>query len=116
MLNDVGTPPDDSPDRLPAGRPGTRVRHTPAGDSMTRPTTSHPAINHSTAGHVVPTIIANEPGRHHSRHMGEPTRIDPMFAMPFEERGSSFNVTMSIVAIALFALLIFMAWWTLGYQ
>ena len=98
MLNDVGTPPDDSPDRpAAAGRRGPRVSHSPT-------------------GHIKPTIIANEPGRHHSRYMGEPTRTDPMFAMPFEERGSSFNMTMSIVAVTLFALLILMAWWTLGYQ
>jgi hypothetical protein len=93
MLNDVGMPPEENPDQPP----------------------HHGRAIHA-SGHIAPTVVRTEIGRHHTRHMGEPTRTDPMFAMPFEERGSSFNVTMSIVAVSLFAVLILMAWWTLGYK
>ncbi|MBC7784663.1 MAG: hypothetical protein H7144_12565 [Burkholderiales bacterium] len=53
-------------------------------------------------------------GTHHTRYIGEPTQTDPLYAMPFEERGSGFNIVMSIVALGLFAVLVALAWWTLG--
>ncbi len=52
-------------------------------------------------------------GKHHARYMGEPTHIDPEYEMPMEERGSGFNVTISLVVLVMFAFLIFFSWWTL---
>lgn len=89
MLNDVRPPPVDTP--APTATRETRF--------------AEPALSH---------LERAEPGLHHTRYVGEPTQTDPLYAMPFEERGSNFNIAMSIVAIAMFGSLIAVAWWTLG--
>ncbi len=64
--------------------------------------------------HLKPHTDANEPGKHHARVLGEPTHIDPIYSMPLEERGSGFNIGITIIALVLFVTLLFAAWWTLG--
>ncbi len=64
--------------------------------------------------HLRPHSNDKEPGTHHSRYLGDIPTTDPLYSMPFEERGSGFNIAMSVVALLLFGTLIVAAWWTLG--
>lgn len=89
MLNDVRPPPVE----------------TPARESLRTARFAEPALSH---------VERIEPGVHHTRYIGEPTHTDPIYAMPFEERGSNFNIAMSVIVIALFGSLLAVAWWTLG--
>lgn len=97
MRNDVHPPPPD-PDEAP--RPH-KVIHDPVAHPV-REAVSSPH-NH----HLEPHQDLREPGKHHSRIVGDATRTEPMYAMPMEERGSSFNVWMTVLALAVAIAIIF---------
>jgi len=103
MLNDVRPPPAEP--KVPV-EGNERLHHAlPHAESLHK----------NGAHHLHPHIDATEPGKHHSRYMGDiPTTTDPIYAMPFEDRGSGFNIAMSVVTLLLFGVLIVAAWWTLG--
>lgn len=86
MLNDIKPPPDLDRD----GRLGA-------------PPEPH---------HVRPHIDPKEPGLHHARIVGEPTHIDPEYAMPLEDRGSNFNIVMTCIAAGIVVIvLLTVVWW-----
>jgi hypothetical protein len=59
-------------------------------------------------------VDTKEPGRHHSRYLGDIPTTDVVYAMPMEDRGSNFSITLSIVTIALFSLVVLSVWWMLA--
>ena len=83
MLNDVKTPPpmprDDQPGLPPVAPTMTTTRKL-AEDVHTDP---------------------QEPGTHHARIFGEKTHLDPEYAMPLEDRGSTFSIGLTLAAGAL---------------
>ena len=94
MLNDVKPPPREPPADQPA--PGTEAR---PHNAAVKP-----------HGHIQPHIDPKEPGLHHARIMGEKTPTDAIYAMPMEDRGSTFSVGLSIVVIVVFTVLLVAVW------
>jgi hypothetical protein len=100
MLNDVKIPPmmKDSPD-LPAASPPT----SPGVPVQPLPLTPEPL---KPAPHSVPhpnqTIHTDrqEPGTHHARYFGDKPITDAAYAMPLEDRGSTFSVGLTVAALA----------------
>jgi hypothetical protein len=111
MLNDIGVPPvpprDDPP---PDPKTSTAAARTPhAGDVVVngKPVVLHPPVPDKVANDT-PRAHAEtkRPGHHHPRIVGEATRVDPIYAMPLEDRGSTFSITLSIVVIVVFVVLV----------
>lgn len=134
MLNDVKPPPPAEP--ADPNRPATAgpvpisATHGPGAvaptpsirpDEVTRPV--DPAAPDS--GHVPRSLFVQphahvraevdpvEPGLHKSRAMGERTPTDAIYAMPLEDRGSTFSVGLSIVVIVIFTVLVLTIWLSL---
>lgn len=63
--------------------------------------------------HLSPQMNPREPGLHHSRFLGEPTRTDLVYDMPLEERASNFSITLSLIVLALAVVLLGSIWWML---
>ncbi|GIW75468.1 MAG: hypothetical protein KatS3mg104_0531 [Phycisphaerae bacterium] len=63
--------------------------------------------------HLTPQMNSREPGRHHARFLGEPTRTDPIYETPLEERASNFSITLSLIVLGLAAALLGSIWWML---
>lgn len=61
---------------------------------------------------IRPHADPSEPGLHKTRVMGEPTHIDPEYAMPMEDRGSFFSLTLSAVVVGVVFLLLLIVWWS----
>ena len=124
MLNEIKPPPPDpddvgaaSPAILPGATgpsPSIRPNEVTRAIDPTAPDSGHIPRNPLVKphAHIVPHANLNEPGLHKTRVMGEPTRIDAEYAMPLEDRGSSFNLTLSAVVVGVFALLLLIVWWT----
>jgi hypothetical protein len=130
MRNDIGIPPvspdnDPQPPLTPAvklGQPSlSEQSHQPippvphAGDVIVNgkpivvePPVEHDIANETPRAHVDP----REPGRHHTRRVGEATATDAIYAMPMEDRGSTFSITLSVVVIVLFVLMLLIVWWS----
>ena len=117
MLNDVKPPPLDRPEPMdtlpnppaPANTAGPvpgvvfnppTVPHSTTAGGPARGVEAHPS------GHVVPNVDEKEIGRHKTRFVGDHTRINPIYAMPLEDRGSTFSIGLSIVVIVVFVSLI----------
>ena len=61
--------------------------------------------------HAEPHMDLKEPGLHHARVMGDATHINPEYAMPMEDRGSSFSIALTIcVFVAVVAVLMAIFW------
>lgn len=63
--------------------------------------------------HLMPRVNLQEPGRHHTRFLGEPTRTDPLYETPLEERASNFSITLSLIVLGLTVVLLGSIWWML---
>jgi hypothetical protein len=83
MLNDIKPPPPD-PD-VPPAREGRGRR-------------SAVYVDVSTVG------------RHHPRVAGEPTKTDLPYDMPMEDRGSGFNIVLSLIVLVLTVVLLTLVW------
>ncbi|HEX8341659.1 MAG TPA: hypothetical protein VF624_12175 [Tepidisphaeraceae bacterium] len=131
MLNDIGVPPlpprdDSSPPGHPpgppvgpaasAGRTHATASTTPrpgylphAGDVIVNgtPVVLNPPVEPDIANDTPRAHVEDrQPGRHHARTVGDETKIDPIYAMPMEDRGSTFSITLSIVVIVVFIVLL----------
>lgn len=100
MLNDVKIPPAVNPNN-PTGAASDDAAH------MLKLAGVKP---HE---HIHPTIDPKELGIHKTRVMGEPTKIDPIYAMPMEDRGSFFSLTLSAVVVGVSCLLLIIVWLTM---
>ncbi len=49
-------------------------------------------------------------GKHHPRIAGEPTKTDLPYDMPMEDRGSGFNIVLSLIVLVLTVVLLTMVW------
>jgi hypothetical protein len=65
------------------------------------------------SGHVQPHQDEKGLGKHPTRIVGEATRIDPIYAMPMEDRGSTFSITLSIVVVVIFIIMIAIVFFSL---
>ena len=99
MLNDVKIPPAADPNNPTAAAPD--AAHTPKLAGV------------KPHEHIHPTIDPKELGIHKTRVMGEPTKIDPIYAMPMEDRGSFFSLILSAVVVGVFCLLLVIVWVTM---
>ena len=103
VLNGVGPSPSIRPDEV------TRAIDPTAPDSGHIP--RNPLVQPH--AHVRPHVDPTEPGLHKTRVMGERTHLEPEYAMPLEDRGSFFSLTLSAIVVGVFSLLLLVLWWTL---
>lgn len=76
-----------------------------------KPPPPDPDASHSAAGRRSPIHVdVSSVGKHHPRTVGEPTHTDLPYAMPMEDRGSGFNIVLTLIALGLMLVLLAMVW------
>ncbi|MGC4031854.1 MAG: hypothetical protein QM754_09010 [Tepidisphaeraceae bacterium] len=60
--------------------------------------------------HIQPHVDDRLPGRHKPRVMGEPATTDTVYAMPMEDRGSTFSLGLSAVVVAMVFVVLMVVW------